>query len=93
MRRPPVPNLAADHAERTISHQHEMPAPGSLIGSIIAGRYKLRQEIGEGGMGSVYFAEQTQPVKRQVALEADQAGHGLEGRAGPVRVGASGRWR
>ena len=31
----------------------------SLIDAIIADRYKLRQEIGEGGMGSVYLAEQT----------------------------------
>ncbi len=67
-------NLADDHAERTISHQHEVPAQGSLVGSIIAGRYKLRQEIGEGGMGSVYFAEQTQPVKRPVALKLIKPG-------------------
>src|SRR5580692_10129641 len=38
-------------------------------GTVIAGRYKLRQEIGEGGMGSVFLAEQTQPVTRQVALK------------------------
>ena len=50
------------------------PPPDSLIGSIIAGRYKLRQEIGEGGMGSVYLAEQTQPVKRQVALKLIKPG-------------------
>ena len=41
---------------------------------MIAGRYKLRQEIGEGGMGSVYLAEQTQPVKRQVALKLIKPG-------------------
>ncbi len=50
------------------------PPPDSLIGSIIAGRYKLRQEIGEGGMGSVYLADQTQPVKRHVALKLIKPG-------------------
>ena len=41
---------------------------------MIAGRYKLRQEIGEGGMGSVYLAEQFQPVKRMVALKLIKPG-------------------
>jgi WD40 repeat protein/serine/threonine protein kinase len=50
------------------------PPPDALIGTIIAGRYKLRQEIGEGGMGSVYLAEQTQPVKRLVALKLIKPG-------------------
>ena len=52
----------------------EAPEPSSLIGSVIAGRYKLRQEIGEGGMGSVFLAEQLQPVKRQVALKLVKPG-------------------
>src|SRR5262249_7749300 len=29
--------------------------PDSEVGSVIAGRYKLRQQIGEGGMGSVWM--------------------------------------
>ena len=41
---------------------------------MIAGRYKLREEIGEGGMGTVYLAEQTQPVKRKVALKLIKVG-------------------
>ena len=65
--------LAAE-VEQTASHHHDATAPAALIGSIIAGRYKLRQEIGEGGMGSVYLAEQTQPVKRQVALKLIKPG-------------------
>src|ERR1017187_3063731 len=32
-------------------------------------RYKLLQEIGEGGCGTVYMAEQEQPVRRRVALK------------------------
>ncbi len=43
-------------------------------GVVIAGRYKIRQEIGEGGMGSVYLAEQTAPVRRMVALKLIKAG-------------------
>ncbi len=38
--------------------------PGTVIGP-----YKLLQPIGEGGMGTVYMAEQTHPVKRMVALK------------------------
>ena len=41
---------------------------------MIAGRYKLREEIGEGGMGSVYLAQQLQPVKRQVVLKLIKVG-------------------
>jgi eukaryotic-like serine/threonine-protein kinase len=33
------------------------------------GRYKLLQQIGEGGMGRVYMAEQDKPVQRPVALK------------------------
>ena len=38
------------------------------------GPYKLLQRIGEGGMGAVYMAEQTEPVRRQVALKVIKAG-------------------
>ncbi len=38
------------------------------------GRYKLLQQIGEGGFGTVFLAEQSQPVKRQVALKVIKPG-------------------
>src|SRR5262245_62632537 len=43
-------------------------------GTIIGGRYKLLEAIGEGGMGTVWVAEQTQPVRRKVALKLIKAG-------------------
>jgi eukaryotic-like serine/threonine-protein kinase len=45
-----------------------------LLDTIIADRYKIRQEIGEGGMGTVYLAEQLRPVRRQVALKLIERG-------------------
>jgi serine/threonine-protein kinase len=38
------------------------------------GRYKLIQQIGEGGFGTIYLAEQSEPVKRQVALKVIKPG-------------------
>ncbi len=38
-------------------------------GTVIAGRYKLLAPIGEGGMGSVWMADQIEPVKRRVAVK------------------------
>src|SRR5262249_12489991 len=43
-------------------------------GTVIAGRYKLLERIGEGGMGTVWVAHQTQPVRRKVALKLIKAG-------------------
>ncbi|MHC5025075.1 MAG: serine/threonine-protein kinase, partial [Planctomycetota bacterium] len=44
-------------------------APGSTIG-----RYKLLEQIGEGGFGTVFMAEQEQPVRRRVALKVIKPG-------------------
>jgi tetratricopeptide (TPR) repeat protein len=43
--------------------------PGTLIGS-----YKLLEQIGEGGFGVVFMAEQTEPVRRRVALKVLKPG-------------------
>src|SRR5437763_1808646 len=52
----------------------EIPqATAEKLGTRI-GPYKLLQMIGEGGMGTVYLAEQEEPVKRRVALKIIKAG-------------------
>src|SRR5262249_14437417 len=40
----------------------------------VVGPYKLLQQIGEGGMGTVWMAEQAQPVQRKVALKVIKPG-------------------
>jgi tetratricopeptide (TPR) repeat protein len=40
----------------------------------VVGPYKLIEEIGEGGMGTVYLAQQTEPVRRLVAVKLVKAG-------------------
>src|SRR5262245_54387082 len=47
---------------------------GDAVGTVIAGRYKLLEELGEGGMGTVWVAEQTQPVRRKVAVKLIKPG-------------------
>ena len=59
---PPDPRrLTADHC------------PADAPGIILIGRYRLIEEIGEGGMGSVWMAQQTDPVKRTVAIKVIKA--------------------
>jgi serine/threonine protein kinase len=55
----PVPTVEQSPAE----------SPGAVIGP-----YKLLQQIGEGGMGTVWMAQQTEPVKRLVAVKLIKAG-------------------
>lgn len=44
-------------------------SPGTVVG-----QYKLLQQIGEGGMGVVFLAEQSQPIQRMVALKIIKPG-------------------
>jgi hypothetical protein len=48
--------------------------PSELPGTLIAERYKLLEVVGAGGMGTVWVAEQTVPVRRKVALKLIKPG-------------------
>ena len=61
---PLAPSIAA-----TIDFPPITERPGTQIGP-----YKLIQELGEGGFGVVYLAEQQEPVRRQVALKIIKPG-------------------
>src|SRR5262249_42531848 len=51
----------------------DQPAGGEGPGTLI-GPYKLMEQIGEGGFGLVFVAEQTQPLRRRVALKVVKPG-------------------
>jgi WD40 repeat protein/serine/threonine protein kinase len=52
------------------------PIPSSPVEGVgtVIGPYKLLQQIGEGGMGTVFMAEQTHPVQRKVAIKIIKPG-------------------
>ena len=76
---------SAPPSASVIFWKHRPPAwartPTRLVTVIISekpgdriGRYKLLQQIGEGGCGVVYMAEQAEPVRRRVALKVIKLG-------------------
>jgi len=61
--------LPAAHSDDVTDVASVREGPGATIG-----RYKLLQQIGEGGFGVVFMAEQKEPVKRRVALKVIKLG-------------------
>ena len=67
----PTPN-GEDRSE-TACDATVSAAMTEAAGAVI-GRYKLLEQLGEGGFGAVYLAEQREPVKRRVALKIIKLG-------------------
>ena len=67
-----VPTQADEDRLRIKLDLAEEP-PDEAVGQML-GRYKLLERVGEGGCGVVYVAEQTEPVRRRVALKVIKLG-------------------
>jgi serine/threonine protein kinase len=65
--------LASPPADASITAAVELPPLAEGPGTVI-GPYKLLQEIGQGGMGAVFMAEQERPIRRRVALKIIKPG-------------------
>jgi eukaryotic-like serine/threonine-protein kinase len=74
LERPAVAPPAPAPGPETTTYSPEGVTQPLSAGAVIAGRYKLLQEIGEGGMGTVFMVEQLEPVKRRVALKLIKPG-------------------
>src|SRR5262245_18608866 len=59
--------------EATTRASGSLSAGIEIIGTWI-GPYQLLEKLGEGGMGTVFLAEQVEPVRRRVALKIIKAG-------------------
>ena len=53
--------------------QHERQGSSDYIGQVV-GHYKLLEKIGEGGFGYVFMAQQSEPIRRRVALKIIKLG-------------------
>ncbi|MGO8925385.1 MAG: tetratricopeptide repeat protein [Limisphaerales bacterium] len=70
---PPGAQASPIRAEVPGAPERLSGSPAEKAGDRI-GRYKLLQQIGEGGCGVVYMAEQEEPVRRRVALKVIKLG-------------------
>jgi serine/threonine protein kinase len=72
---PPLDGLAGALAGELIANLDGIVSPGALqAGQVFAEHLQLVRKLGEGGMGQVWLADQTSPVRRQVALKLIKAG-------------------
>ncbi|MBC8105017.1 MAG: serine/threonine protein kinase, partial [Anaerolineae bacterium] len=71
----PMPfETLANQLESVRQQLDQLPAGNQPAVGDFIGRYKLLQVIGEGGFGTVYMAEQREPVHRRVALKVVKLG-------------------
>jgi len=63
----------------TPNDEHDQPnketeTTDTLLGTVLGGKYKILERIGLGGMGAVYVAEQSHPIRRKVAIKIIKPG-------------------
>jgi eukaryotic-like serine/threonine-protein kinase len=67
--------LAAAYGTHTsLELKPDRPRSSYQPGTIVAEKFRLIEPIGEGGMGTVWYAEQTAPIKRKVAIKLIKPG-------------------
>ena len=71
---PAAPEATVDSAPGQLPVTEDPGDRTPRVGAVLAAKYKLVEEIGEGGMGTVYMAQQTEPVRRAVAVKVIKAG-------------------
>src|SRR5262245_42913728 len=68
------PRAAQFLARSVAESQATVDEPVSERPGTVIGPYRLLEQLGEGGMGLVFVAEQAQPVRRKVALKVIKPG-------------------
>src|SRR5262245_27546608 len=77
-----VDALLGKHAQAGSFLESPSPSPAATVNEVpvsegpgaVIGPYKLLESIGEGGMGTVWMAEQKEPIQRRVAVKVIKAG-------------------
>jgi tetratricopeptide (TPR) repeat protein len=72
-------NRLGGDAPPTNGLESETSSPDLDIGAVLGDRFKLLEVVGEGGMGTVWMAQQSEPVRRVVAVKLIKAGMDTKG--------------
>ena len=70
---PSAPEATVDSADGSPGTA-DYADPTARVGALLAGKYKLVEAIGEGGMGTVFMAQQTEPIRRAGAIKVIKGG-------------------
>lgn len=69
-----TPLLPSDKNSGLPTKTLDQTCRGPALGAMIDGKYRIIEELGKGGMGAVFLAEQIEPIRRRVALKIIKMG-------------------